>query len=90
MNLDQAIERTCEWLRKSEPTDWSPLEPSEVVDHLKAIQHSMRRGASWDYSKLELEFAVTSTIQEIAMFNGWHDEYLRLAAIVDDHRPGGR
>lgn len=89
MNLEQAIERTCELLVNSEPSDWSPLEPSEVVDNLKAIQHSIRHGASLDYSKLGLEFAVTSTIQEIAMFNGWHDEYLRLATIVDEHQPGG-
>jgi len=32
-----------------------------------------------------VEFAPTSTIQEIAMANGWHDEYLRLAEVVDRH-----
>jgi hypothetical protein len=43
----------------------------------------MDRNEKVDNDILKVEFAPTSTIQEIAMSNGWHDEYLKLSTKFD-------
>jgi hypothetical protein len=82
-SLRRALERTCELLFSSEESIWSPLSPKEVADNLMLILSAIDRGHSLDRVALSAEFAPTGTIQEIAMENGWHDEYMRLAAVVD-------
>ena len=82
-NLVAALERTCALLERSEESLWSPLTPADVAKNLRSAIGGLIRGDAVDHRTLRVEFAPTSTIQEIAMANGWHDEYLRLAEVVD-------
>jgi hypothetical protein len=82
MLLD-ALERTCKLLDESKESDWSPLTPAEVAKKLREEIAAAKRGGAVDRLVVSVEFAPTSTIQEIAMANGWHDEYERLAQVVD-------
>jgi hypothetical protein len=84
-SLIRALERACVLLDRSEESVWSPLSPAEVAENLRQAIGRLVRGDAVDYGTLRLEFAPTSTIQEIAMANGWHDEYLQLADVVDSH-----
>ena len=84
-SLITALERTCVLLERSEESDWSPLTPVEVAENLRQAIGRLARGEFVDYRNLRIEFAPTSTIQEIAMANGWHDEYMQLAEVVDGH-----
>ena len=83
--LIAALERTCALLERSEESVWSPLSPVEVAENLRVAIRRLVRGEAVDYGNIRLEFAPTSTIQEIAMANGWHDEYMQLADVVDSH-----
>jgi hypothetical protein len=84
-SLVAALERTCALLERSEESVYSPLTPAEVVRNLRATIDALVRGQAVDDLTVRVEFAPTSTIQEIAMANGWHDEYLELARAVDSH-----
>jgi hypothetical protein len=84
-SLVTALERTCTLLDRSEESVWSPLTPAEVADNLRKTIRGLVRGEAVNYLTLRVEFAPTSTIQEIAMANGWHDEYMELASVVDSH-----
>lgn len=81
--LIEALERACGLLDRSEESAWSPLTPAQVAKNLRRVIEALGRGDALDRLALGTEFAPTSTIQEIAMTNGWHDEYMRLAEIVD-------
>ena len=83
--LVTALERTCVLLDRSEESVWSPLSPVEVAENLRQAIGRLVRGEAVDYFTLRVEFAPTSTIQEIAMANGWHDEYMQLAGVVDSY-----
>jgi hypothetical protein len=87
-SLVSALERTCVLLERSEESVWSPLTPAEVVKNLRNALGALARGDAVERLTLSIEFAPTSTIQEIAMANDWHDEYLRLAEIVDEQIGG--
>lgn len=81
--LEQALARTCQLLADSNESDWSPLSPAEVNQNLEhALQH-IRAGHQFDRNAVVLEFAPTSTIQEISMVSGWHEEYMQLAKVID-------
>jgi hypothetical protein len=83
--LITALERTCALLERSQTAIWSPLTPAEVAENLRKAIHGLVHGEAVNYLTLRMEFAPTSTIQEIAMANGWHDDYLELARVVDGH-----
>lgn len=81
--LKHILELTIELLMKSEASDWSPLNPEQVIDNLKSQIKKIKEGKELDMDLLKLEFASTSTIQEISMSNGWSDEYLVIASNFD-------
>ena len=91
INRDQSamidlLERVCELLETSEESDWSPLSPKVVQKYLEKQINKLKRGKRlwpWAKFKLSIEFEVASTLQEIAMTNGWHDEYVKLASDFD-------
>ena len=86
--LAEALERTCALLERSRESDWSPLTPVEVAENLRESLRALEEGRPPNYRLLGVEFAPTSSIQEIAMANGWHDEYMRIALVVDRHVDG--
>lgn len=81
--LRSLLERTLDLLEESEESVWSPLTPKEVADNLKKEIEKLALKNEVDKDALILEFAPTSTIQEIAMSYGWSEEYLKLAERFD-------
>ncbi len=81
----ESLERTSELLGESEASVWSALSPAEVQENLSKLSCSISVGEAWSRLDLAVEFAVTSTVQEIAIWNDWHDEYVLLAAVVDQY-----
>ena len=59
----------------------SPVECSLVLDGMIATCISRGQTPPPEYSSIQ--FAPTGPIQEIAMVNGWHDEYMDLAEEYD-------
>ena len=84
IKLKNVLERTSILLSKSEQSDWSPLTPEEVVQNLNAQISNIDKGVKVDTNSIAVEFAPTSTIQEISMSNNWSDEYLKLANEIDN------
>lgn len=84
--LIDILRRVCELLQDSQESDWSPLTAKEVEKNILGSLNKLENGKKLSPSdKLELsvEFEVTSTLQEIAMANDWHHEYLKLANDFD-------
>ncbi len=77
------LKRVCFLLDNSKESDWSPLSPKEVKANIESQMELISRGVSIDKEKLIIEFLPTSTLQEIAMVNNWHKEYIRLAKKFD-------
>ncbi len=86
--LVAALERASELLGRSEASDWSARSPAEVQQSLSKILRSISLAEEWLPFDLAVEFAPTSSVQEIAVWNGWHDEYLTLEAVVDQYTRG--
>jgi hypothetical protein len=82
-SLKEIIIKTIELLNKSKECDWSPLKPKEVIKNLETQLAKLEKNEKIDRLLLEVEFAPTSTIQEISMANGWSNEYLKLSSKFD-------
>lgn len=83
MNLVAALERTMERLASSEDSLWTSWSAAEVREELDAALRAIRQGGRVDGAALRLLFAPTGPIQELSMANGWAEEMLRLAEVVD-------
>lgn len=83
VDLAEALERTCALLETSSDSDWSNESVAEIHAKLSGILVAVRAGGSYDRDELILQFLPTSSVQETAMANGWSDEYLALAEVVD-------
>ena len=81
--LKHVLEKVISHLSESDESDWSPLTPTEVINKLQNQIDMINNNHSINKDLLRLEFAPTSTIQEIAMANGWSDEFLELSAKFD-------
>lgn len=81
--LLELLKRVCFLLDNSKESDWSPLSPKEVKANIETEMDLIRQGLSIDKDQLIIEFLPTSTLQEIAMVNNWHEEYIRLAKKFD-------
>ena len=81
--LKEILIKTMQLLKQSKESDWSPLTPEEVVINLETQIEKLEKNEKIDRLLLELEFAPTSTIQEISLANGWSREYLKLSSKFD-------
>ena len=82
-SLKEILLNIIELLNQSDESVWSPITPQEIINNLNHQIKKMDRNEKVDNDILKVEFAPTSTIQEIAMSNGWHDEYLKLSTKFD-------
>lgn len=80
-----AIEKTIQLLDQSEDSDWSSLTAVEIKKLLEAELQKIRNQQEFDKTELNVLFAPTGNIQETAMWNEWHKEYLKIADIVDSY-----
>jgi len=88
MTLLRALQRTCELLESSEDSAWTPKSASQIRSELLEIVAAIQCGADYDKSKLQFLFLPTGAVQEISLANGWGEEMLKLADVVDRHVAG--
>jgi hypothetical protein len=79
----QLLERLVTLLEDSNESVWSPLSPKKVSDFIQGMISKLQNGEELEIDRLKLEFAPTSTIQEISMENGWSEEFLEMASRFD-------
>ena len=82
--LIATLKTTLFYLENSEDSDWSNLSVSDSKEILTIELQKIQAGIGFDKHELAVQFAATSNIQEIAMFNGWSEKYLELAEVVDE------
>lgn len=83
-SLIKVLKKVVSHLEGSLESDWSPLTPNQVAENLKKQIRNIEQNNAVDKDSLVLEFAPTSTIQEIAISNGWSNEYLKLSEQFDN------
>ncbi len=76
-----ALERTNELLDQSENSDWSSLSAGEIKTILEREIYKIKENQGFDKLELAVLYAPTSNIQETAMWNNWHEEYLKIVKI---------
>ena len=80
-----AITKTIELLENSEDSDWSNLSVVEIKEILRGELCKVENNQEFDKLELAVLFVVTGNIQETAMRNDWHTEYLKIADVIDKY-----
>jgi hypothetical protein len=83
--LSEILEQTLSYLGKSQDSIWSDMEVGETIELLNKQLLLLQTSGKVNVSKLNYLFLPTAPLQEIAMENGWVDEYLELAEQFDSH-----
>lgn len=85
MTLIQALQRTCELLESSKDSTWSPESASEIHAQVVQFIDAIQVESDYDKSNLRFLFLPTGPVQDTAIDNGWGEEMLELAAVVDEY-----
>ena len=83
-NVRQILEHIKSWTTSETDTVWAGYDNGE--DFLVDLNQDIEKIKFCDFAtldKLEMEFAPTSTYQEISLSNGWGDNFLKLAEDFD-------
>ena len=81
--LVDSLKRTVELLEQSEDSDWTNVTVEEISAILERELHKLKEKRGLDKLELATLYAPTGCIQETAMSNSWHQEYLEIAKTVD-------
>jgi hypothetical protein len=85
LKLLSVLATTKELLLRSKKEGWADEKPDEMVLEInKIISHLIDPGQNHLPEFAQIIYAPTGPIQEIAMSNGWVDEYMSLSAEFDD------
>lgn len=84
-DLSSALRETILFLQNSQSSDWAGMSVEEMIHELEAILAGLEKAQFVDVQQLGFLFAPTGSIQETAIDNGWVDDFLRIAAIVDPY-----
>jgi hypothetical protein len=84
-DLINAIKKTIRLLENSKDSDWSGLTAVEIKEILQGELYKIENNQEFDKQELAVLFAVTSNVQETAMRNDWHAEYLEIADVIDKY-----
>jgi hypothetical protein len=79
----RALRRTLELVESSQSSLWANDEAQTISQHLRAAISALESGTPVDLELLSVLFAPTGDIQETSLANGWGDEFLSLARVVD-------
>lgn len=74
----KVIAETIELLRSSTDSLYTHHNVDEIMVALQAIQTKFEQTRQLDQAQLDLLFAPTGSIQEIAIDNGWGEEFLQI------------
>jgi len=81
MKLDKTLlkylEKTIKYLENSNDCIYSNETVSELIDRMKLLIKNN------DINELKIIFSPTNSLQDIAIDNGWGDEYCNIAKSID-------
>ena len=86
--LISALERTIKLLENSEDSAWANFSVDEAVKILRFELENCRETQRISFlskDQIRFLFLPTSALQEISIDNGWGDEYLEIAAVIDKY-----
>jgi len=83
--LSQVLQKTIDFLEQSQPSMWSNLTLPEVIETIETELARIQAGKKLDKQLLKTLFAPTGAIQETSIENGWGDDFLILAGVVDKY-----
>lgn len=83
--LSSVLQETILFLQNSQSSDWANMSVEEMIQELASILASIKSAEFVDVQQLGQLFAPTAAIQETAIDNGWGDDFLRIAAIVEQY-----
>ena len=81
--LTSALQETILFLQNSQSSNWAGMSVEEMIQELESTVASLKNAHFVDVQQLGVRFAPTGAIQETAIDNGWGDDFLRIAALVD-------
>lgn len=81
--IEDILKKLVVFLKQSEDSIWSDLTVSEVLQILEKQLLSLEAKAKVKTRQLRYLFLPTAPLQEIALHNGWSDEYLEVAEQFD-------
>ena len=81
--LLSALEKTLSHMQRSASSEWASKSVDELSRELEMNIVAIRSSGNIDEGRLRFLFAPTAPIQEVAIDNGWGEDFLRLAEIVD-------
>jgi CRISPR/Cas system Type II protein with McrA/HNH and RuvC-like nuclease domain len=84
-DLIDAIKKTIKLLENSEDSVWSSLTAVEIKEILQSELRKIENNQGFNKLELAVLFAVTSNVQETAVWNDWHTEYLEVADVIDKY-----
>lgn len=77
------LEKTIKFLNHSKESPYTNKTPQNVTNTLNKAIIKLKENKPINKPDLKLEFAPTSSIQEIAIDNGWGEKYLQLSEEFD-------
>ena len=84
MEILEALRRTGDLVSRSDDSAWSTYSAQKIEAKLAAVIRSVEAGHK-PRIRLRLLFFPTADLQEISIANGWGEEFLALAGVVDDY-----
>ncbi len=82
MGITEAFNLLIARLSDSSESGWSAWSPDEIADRLVALRDTPMLSEA-DKLDLRALLAPTGPVQEIAIANDWHDDYMKCAAALD-------
>ena len=82
-SLIEALRETVALLDRSKDSDWAGRTVAELKQILGENITTLEARGSFQKQILDGLYGPTGSINETAIRNGWSDEYIRLASIVD-------
>ncbi|MFQ3632803.1 MAG: hypothetical protein SNJ65_14555 [Roseiflexus sp.] len=80
--MTEAFDLLIAQLSQSSASSWSAWSPDEIADRLVALRDKPMLSEA-DKLDLRALLAPTGPVQEIAIANDWHDDYMKCAAALD-------
>lgn len=81
--LVTTLEETISFLQSSQSSVYADIPIEEIIEKLKSEVAKVKSSKPIDAKQLRLLFAPTGAIQDTAIDNGWGDEFLKIANIID-------
>ena len=83
-SLTMSIQEMIGLIKRSEDSDWTPLECSEIAEMLDSEINQLKiKGEYYHRMSLVGLLAPAGPVQEIAMANGWEEEFIKIANRID-------